>query len=64
MKLEIDYGEAPRDHYDYDRRIDVFERSKEFESNLLMGKESLEEKILISINSIRKTREKWRIIFI
>jgi len=54
MILDIEYGEIPKDRYNYD---DAFFRTKRFESSLLMGDETLEEKIVISVNSIRKARE-------
>lgn len=63
MKLDFEYGEAKQSQYDYDRELNIFEMSNAFKDNILDGNESLEEKIKLSVESIRKTRNKWRILF-
>ena len=64
MRLDFQYGEAKQSQFDYDRELNIFEMSKQFKANILDGDEPLEVKIKLSTESIRKTRIKWRTIFL
>ncbi len=64
MRLNIQYGEAKQSQYDYDRELNIFEMSKQFKDNILDGNESLEEKIKLSVKSIRETKKKWKRTFL
>jgi len=57
-KIDRYFGEAK---HAYDER-QFFELSESIKRSLLTGEESLEDKIKQSLNSIRKTREKWRLL--
>jgi len=55
MIRDIDYGEAQKDR----TWFDSFFNTDKFKKNLISG--DLDEAILISVNSIKKTREKWKL---